>query len=68
MEFRRAHLRNTEGGLAVRVDTKQSSGALSSIAGQDGLVRVGVGQDVIEAGQLVHVYPLSDDMVYRIGF
>ena len=68
VEFRRAHLRNTEGGLAVRVDTKQSSGALSSIAGQDGLVRVGVGQDVIEAGQLVHVYPLSDDMVYRIGF
>ena len=67
VEFRRAHLRNTEGGLTVRVNARQSSGALSSIAGQDGLVRVEVGQGTIEAGQLVDVYPLSDDVLYRTG-
>jgi len=59
-EYRRGQCWNTDAGPVVRVYEKQSSGALSSIAGADVLVRVPRGAPALPKGNLVEATALSD--------
>ncbi len=60
-EYRRGALRRVDGALHVDCRRSQSSGALSSLAGADGLVIVPVGAPARKAGEVVPVLPLGPD-------
>ena len=68
VEYRRGRCWNRAGQRVVRVEDKQSSGALTSIAGQDVLVRVDVGQTALMAGTTIQVLPLNDEFGYTEEF
>lgn len=68
VEYRRGRCWNRAGLRVVRVEEKQSSGALTSIAAQDVLVRVDVGQDALKAGSQIEVLPLNDELGYTEEF
>ena len=68
VEYRRGRCWNRAGTLFVRVEEKQSSGAMSTIAAQDVLLRVEVDQNALDAGTQVHVLPLHDELSYREDF
>ena len=60
-EYRRGLLRREAGRLHIDCRRNQSSGALSSLAGADGLMIVPIGAPARSAGQIVPVLPLGPD-------
>ena len=68
VEYRRGRFWNREGQRIVRVEGKQSSGSLTSIAEQDVLVRVDVGQKALKAGTKIRVLALNDELGYTEEF